>query len=93
MQNHYELQSYTSIAFTKHFLKFGARIRDVTDSSNSNGAFFARLHFSSSAAFQTMIQGLNNGMSMAQIIAGTTTVNGQTVSCNTSGVSNSSCPA
>ena len=90
-QNHYELQSYTSIALSKHFLKFGARIRDVTDSNNSNSAFFGSFQFSSLNAFQTMITGISNGMTMTQIIAGTTTVNGQTVTCDANGVSNGTC--
>jgi hypothetical protein len=47
-QNHYELQNYTSITHGNHFIKFGARLREVTDSNSStsgfNGAFaFANL--------------------------------------------------
>jgi len=42
-QNHYELQSYTQIAFTKHSLRFGGRLRDfqVTNVSTSgfNGSY------------------------------------------------------
>jgi uncharacterized membrane protein YgcG len=42
-QNHYELQNYTSIAFGKHLLKFGARLRDLQEenraTSNFNGVF------------------------------------------------------
>lgn len=68
-QNHYELQSYTSIAFVKHFVKFGARIREVTDSNNSTSAFFGAFDFSSLTAYQKMVQGLSSGLSMAQIIA------------------------
>lgn len=91
LQNHYEVQSFLSIALAKHLVKFGARVRDVTDSSNSSAPFYGAYTFASLNAFQTMIQGLNNGMTMAQIIAGTTTVNGSTVSCNTGGVSNALC--
>ena len=42
-QNHYELQNYTSVAFGKHLLKFGARLRELqetnTATSNFNGTF------------------------------------------------------
>jgi hypothetical protein len=81
--NRYELQSYTSIAFVKHFVKFGARIRLLRDSSNSNTAFFGAFQFSSLAAYQATIQGLHNGMTMAQIIA--------QPQCNTGGISNGTC--
>jgi hypothetical protein len=83
LQNRYELQSYASIAFVKHFLKFGARIREVTDSNNSNSAFFGAFNFNNLTAYQTMIQGLSSGETMAQIIAGT--------GCNTNGISNGTC--
>ena len=67
----------------KHFVKFGARIREVTDSNNSNLAFFGAFQFSALTAYQRMVQGLANGMTMAQIIA--------QPGCNTNGVSNGSC--
>jgi hypothetical protein len=84
-QNRYELQSYTSIAFVKHFVKFGARIREITDSSNSNSAFFGAYTFSSltpkgvvPGAYLNMVEGLNNGLTMAGII--------NQPQCNTQGV-------
>jgi hypothetical protein len=43
VQNHYELQNYTSIVHRSHLIKFGGRLRAVTDSnvstSNFNGVF------------------------------------------------------
>jgi hypothetical protein len=43
VQNHYELQNYTSIVHRNHLIKFGGRLRTVTDSnvstSNFNGVF------------------------------------------------------
>jgi hypothetical protein len=43
VQNHYELQNYTSIVHRNHLIKFGGRLRAVTDSnvstSNFNGVF------------------------------------------------------
>ena len=83
IQNHYELQSYTSIALTKHFLKFGARIRVATDSNTSNSAFYGAFQFASLTAFQTMSAGLNKGMTMAQILT--------QPGCRTGGVSNGTC--
>jgi hypothetical protein len=89
LQNRYELQSYTSVALSKHFLKFGARIRESTDSSNSNSPFFGGFQFASLTAYQTTVQGLANGMTMATIIA--------QPGCNTSttgvsnGISNGTC--
>jgi hypothetical protein len=48
VQNHYELQNYTSIVHRNHLIKFGGRLRAMTDSnvstSNFNGVFtFASL--------------------------------------------------
>lgn len=88
--NRYELQSYTSIAFAKHFVKFGARIRDLTDSNTSTGAFYGAFTFQNLTAFQTMIQGLNNGMTMAQIIA-QSGCNTSTQSGGSASVSNGAC--
>ena len=69
MQNHYELQSYTSIALVKHFLKFGARIREATDANNSSTAFFGSFQFASLAAYQNLVKGLASGLTMTQILA------------------------
>jgi hypothetical protein len=38
-QNHYEFQNYTSIAFGKHLLKFGARLRDFSETNSSTANF------------------------------------------------------
>jgi len=38
-QGHYEFQNYTSVALSKHYIKFGARLRETTDSNNSTGGF------------------------------------------------------
>jgi hypothetical protein len=37
-ENLYELQNYTSIAYAKHFVKFGMRLRAMTDANTSTGA-------------------------------------------------------
>jgi hypothetical protein len=38
-QNHYELQNYTSIVHGNHLIKFGGRLRAITDSNQSNANF------------------------------------------------------
>ena len=57
--NHYELQNYTSIQFDKHFLKFGARLREATDNNFSTAGFNSSYTFASIEAFQqTMLNPL-----------------------------------
>jgi hypothetical protein len=50
--DHYELQNYTSMAFQKHFLKFGGRLRVVKNSNDSTNSFNGNFTFPSIAAFQ-----------------------------------------
>jgi len=70
-QNQYEVQNYTSMVFGPHFVKFGARLRatedDLTEQAGFNGAFT----FNSLQDYQTVQQGLANGMTTAQIRAQT----------------------
>jgi hypothetical protein len=51
-QFHYELQNYTSIAFGKHFLKFGARLRDLNETNRATSNFNGTFTFPSLAAFE-----------------------------------------
>ena len=51
-QNHYEIQNYTSWAHGKHFLKFGVRLRDVSDNDFSTSGFNGQFAFPSTAALQ-----------------------------------------
>ena len=44
VQNHYELQNYTSIVHGNHLIKFGGRLRALTDSNMSNDEFQRRVH-------------------------------------------------
>jgi hypothetical protein len=46
-QDHYELQNYTSMVLGAHFLKFGGRVRDIRDSSNSTSNFNGTYTFTS----------------------------------------------
>ena len=63
IQNHYELQNYTSIVHGNHLIKFGGRLRAVTDSNvsltNFNGAFT----FSTLAAYEPNVQAGNSCLS------------------------------
>ena len=55
--NHYELQNYTQIALAKHTIKFGARLREVTEDSRETSGFNGTFYFSSLAAYQSALQG------------------------------------
>jgi carboxypeptidase family protein len=50
--NRYELQNYTSIQFTKHFVKFGVRLRGVTDHNSSTAGFNSGYSFASIQSYQ-----------------------------------------
>jgi Carboxypeptidase regulatory-like domain len=58
--NHYEFQNYTSIQFTKHYVKFGARLRGVTDDNNSTGGFNGSYQFPTIQAYQQSLMSLTN---------------------------------
>lgn len=72
-ENLYELQNYTSIAFAKHFVKFGVRVRAMSDANTSTGAqatgFNGAFTFSSLNTYAITAQGLANGLSIAAIRA------------------------
>ena len=69
LQNHYELQNYTSMVHGRHFIRFGGRLRGLTDSNTSNAGFNGLFTFSSIGAYQITQQGLYNKLTMAQIRA------------------------
>jgi hypothetical protein len=56
--NQYEFQNYTSIQYTKHFVKFGARLRGSTDGNSSTGGFNGTYIFPSVAAYVSTLQGI-----------------------------------
>jgi Carboxypeptidase regulatory-like domain/TonB dependent receptor len=60
-QNHYELQNYTSVVHGKHIIKFGARLREVTDSNSSTSEFNSTYIFRSAAAYQTTLNNIAAG--------------------------------
>ena len=53
--NHYELQNYTSISHGNHLIKFGARLRGVTDSNSSTAGFNGAYVFPSIQAYQSTL--------------------------------------
>jgi hypothetical protein len=55
VQNHYELQNYTSIVHGNHLIKFGGRLRAMTDSNESNANFNGAFTFSSLSAYETNV--------------------------------------
>ena len=59
--NHYELQNYTSIQFSKHFLKFGGRLRGLTDSNSATSGFNGAFVFPSIQAYQATLEGSQQG--------------------------------
>jgi hypothetical protein len=65
----YEVQDYTSVTLNKNFLKFGARLRDEPESSTSTSNFNGAFTFNSIQAYQITEQGLQAGLTPAQIQA------------------------
>ncbi len=60
-QNHYEFQNYTSINQGKNFVKFGVRLRDVSDVNTSNAGFNGTYSFSGSStvtSYQNYLAGI-----------------------------------
>ena len=55
--NRYELQNYTQVQFAKHLLKFGVRLRGLTDASSSTAGFNGSYIFPSIQAYQQTLLG------------------------------------
>jgi hypothetical protein len=68
-QDHYELQNYVSEAAGKHFFNYGGRLRVGRDANRSLGNYNGSFIFSTLAAYQITQQGLNAGLTPAQIRA------------------------
>ncbi len=72
VQNHYEVQNYTSIVHGNHLIKFGGRLRAMTDSNTANTNFNGVFTFSSLTAYETNV---TTGTScLSQLIAALPTV-------------------
>lgn len=59
--NHYELQNYTSIQLKKNVLKFGARLRGLTDVNSATSGFNGAFVFPSIQAYQATLEGSQQG--------------------------------
>jgi Carboxypeptidase regulatory-like domain len=70
--NHYELQNYTSIQHGKHFIKFGARLRGLTDSNTSTAGFNGEYIFPSIQAYQAALESGTQTASQFLLTAGST---------------------
>jgi hypothetical protein len=70
--NHYEFQNYTSVQLTKHFTKFGGRLRGVTDTNNSTTGFNGEYIFPSIQAYQLALESGTQGASQFSLTAGST---------------------
>jgi hypothetical protein len=57
-ENRYELQNYTAVSLSKHFMRFGGRLRDVDVSNESTGNFNGTFTFPSLTAYQSAEQAL-----------------------------------
>jgi hypothetical protein len=56
-ENHYELQNYTQMVLGRHTLKFGVRLREVTDDDSATAGFNGTFYFGSLPAYQSAVQG------------------------------------
>lgn len=67
--NYYELQDQVSISHGTHLWKFGGRVRTEHDVDLTNADFNGSFTFDSLDAYRITLQGLQNGMTPAQIRA------------------------
>ena len=68
-QDHYEFQDRVQIERGKHNVNVGVRLRDVRDANISTANFNGEYTFASIGAYQITEQGLNDGLTPAQIRA------------------------
>src|SRR5271169_5713278 len=61
LQNHYEVQNYTSLIHGHHILKFGGRFRASREVSGTTAGFNGSFTFPSQDAYQTAEQNLHAG--------------------------------
>ena len=68
-QGSYELQNYTSLTRGAHLLKFGLRLRATREADFNNTNFNGMFLFQSLNAYSATLQGLQQNLSWAQILA------------------------
>ena len=67
VENHYEFQNYTSINLGKNFMRFGGRVRDNDETLGSMQSFNGSFAFPNLNAYQITRQGVEAGLTDAQI--------------------------
>ena len=67
VENHYEFQNYTSINLGKNFVRFGGRARDNDETLGSMQSFNGSFAFPNLNAYQITRQGVEAGLTDAQI--------------------------
>jgi len=67
--NAVEIQNYTSVSHSKHFIKFGGRLRDYDESALSSANFNGTFTFQSLDAYAITEKGLQAGLTPAEIQA------------------------
>ena len=68
-QGTYELQNYTSVNKSKHFVKIGARLRVYREADFNNTNFNGMFVFSSMNAYIATLQGIQQNLAFPQIVA------------------------
>jgi len=67
--DHYEVQNMTSVTISKHFVKFGGRLRDLNLWNRSLQSYNGTFTFTSLDAYRVTLLGLENGLTAEQIRA------------------------
>jgi hypothetical protein len=68
-EDHFEFQNFTSINLGRNFVRFGGRVRDNEESTSSTNSFNGSFGFPNLTAYQITLQGLQAGLTAAQIRA------------------------
>jgi len=67
--DHYEIQNMTSVTVSKHFVKFGGRVRDLSLWDRSQQSYNGAFTFTSLEAYRLTLQGLADGLTPEEIRA------------------------
>jgi len=68
-ETHYEFQDYLTVTHKQHLIQLGGFLRDIRRHEATNGNFNGTFTFNSLSDYQQTEQGLQNGLTMAQIQA------------------------
>jgi Carboxypeptidase regulatory-like domain len=68
-ETHYTFQNYTTMTLNHHVIEFGGTLLDLPRTESTNGGFNGTFTFNSLADYQQTLQGLRNGLTIAQIQA------------------------